>query len=284
MVLQDLLLPSPVSEGMSRHFGANRASCSSEGLALPCQNSNSFQVAGWSCLLSCLNVHPHSWTVMSLLQLTQEQWCNSGLVSHRGEGLGCFKYPKHQIDFSFSLWPAILTSRSYKSPGLLIISITHLTELLTGFPVGIERKNFFSLLVEQSPQTSRNVGPGQWHCVTSIGPSHFGYLPEHMAKPCTAPQPFQRELHIAERTARKRMPTGSALMYLLISRGPVVAGTASAAVASLLCDLPHCERNLCRWRGEEENFSLVPLAISYAPSKSRTKSMSLPMHWVNGAQ
>lgn len=196
--------------------------------------------------------------------------------------LAALNIPNIKIDFSFSLWPSILTSCSYKSPRLLIITITHLTELLTGFPVGIERENSFSLLVEQSPQMSEKCRP-RLVALCHLNWSQPFWIPARIhGLPCTAPKPFQRELHTAERTARKRMPTGSAL--ILISRGPVVAGTASAAVTSLLSDLPYCEINLCRWRGEEENLSLVPLVISYAPSKSRTKSMSLPMHWVNGVQ
>lgn len=73
--------------------------------------------------------------------------------------LAALNIPNIKIDFSFSLWPSILTSCSYKSPRLLIITITHLTELLTGFPVGIERENSFSLLVEQSPQMSEKCRP-----------------------------------------------------------------------------------------------------------------------------
>jgi len=77
--------------------------------------------------------------------------------------------------------------------------------------------------------------------VASIGPSHFGHSQEHTAFPSAAPKIFQGEFRVAERTAGKLMPTGSALMYLLISHGFVVAGDASAAVTSPLGDLPHCE-------------------------------------------
>lgn len=100
--------------------------------------------------------------------------------------------PNIKRTFQFSLWPAILTSCSYKSPGLLIITITHLTELLTSFPVGTERESFFSTLGgAASPNCQSHVGPGYWHSVASIGPSHFGYPPEHTAFPGLPQSPFR---------------------------------------------------------------------------------------------
>lgn len=115
---------------------------------------------------------------------------------------GNCKYPIYQKDSLFSLWPAILTSCSYKSPGLLIITITHLTELLTSFPVGIEREGFFSIIGgTATPNRHIDGGPGSRHrgpFVTSIGPSHFGYLPEHTAPPLL-PQNPSRESFTLQR-------------------------------------------------------------------------------------
>lgn len=77
---------------------------------------------------------------------------------------GYCTYTRHQKDSLFSLWPAILTSCSYKSPGLLIITINHLTELLTGFLVGIEREGFFSTLGGAGTSNCHSDGgPGRWH-------------------------------------------------------------------------------------------------------------------------
>lgn len=157
-----------------RHYWATGASDGSDGwagLALVLLykrviwSQSQPWMMGWSSFHSCSNAHPYPLAVVLLLQLAQEQLWKLGLCVSpcRGVFLVTVNIPNIKGSL-FSLQSAILTSYSYKSPGLLIITITHLTELLTSFPVGIEREGFFSTLGgEASPNCHCDGRLGWWH-------------------------------------------------------------------------------------------------------------------------
>jgi len=117
-------------------------------------------VMGWPCFHSCSCAQPYPLAVTLLLQSTVEV----GTLLPLAECfLATVNIPNMKKKYLFSLWPAILTSWSYESPGLLIITITHLTELLTGFPTGIEREGFFFTVGGGATLNCHsNGGPGWW--------------------------------------------------------------------------------------------------------------------------
>lgn len=164
MVLQDLLLSLPVKcecvTGITEALGPGWPCLSLLSRSTICSWSQP-RVTGWSCFHLCFDALPSDCHTASPVgpRATAEVWT----LHFPWNGVfGLHKYPKHQKDSLFSLWPAILTSCSFKSPGVLIVTITHLAELLIGLPVGIESEGFFSSLGGAATPNCQSNGGLYW--------------------------------------------------------------------------------------------------------------------------